>query len=141
MTSSERITKSSLWLIPPKDSALTKVIHNLINQTLPSSLFPEASLPNFAPHITLTADTVPADLSNPQEWLQQLSLSHISGLKIAIGELHVGDIFFQKMIQLCGKSEALRALAGTCRRAGTGEEEAEVEKWIEENYRPHLSLM
>jgi 2',3'-cyclic-nucleotide 3'-phosphodiesterase len=140
MTTTAGIRKASLWLIPPKDSALSKSLATIINQTLPS-LFPEALPPNFAPHITLTSDIIPADVANPRQWLDQLQLPDLSGLKITIGELHVGEIVFQKLIQLCDKTEALCELAAACRRAGTGEEEGVVREWIDKNYRPHLSLM
>jgi hypothetical protein len=119
---------------------LHKALTTLITQTLPS-LFPEALPPTFAPHITLSADTVSAALANPQEWLNQLQLSDVSGLQVTIGELEVGSIFFQKLIQLCEKTEHMCELAATCRRAGMGEGESEGREWAEGSWRPHCSLV
>ena len=140
MNISERTTRSSLWLVPPKDCQLHKALSTLINQTL-LPLFPEALPPTFAPHITLSADTVSADIANPQEWINQLQLPDVSGLKITIGELEVGSIFFQRLIQLCEKTVPMCDLAATCRMAGMGEGEAEAREWTEGSWRPHCSLL
>ncbi|RMY39011.1 hypothetical protein D0865_12943 [Hortaea werneckii] len=55
---------SSLWLVPPDDSALYRTCHRLITHQIPSLFFPGAVPPPplFTPHVTLTADTVPSDL-------------------------------------------------------------------------------
>lgn len=131
--------KSSLWLVPPPETALNKTISKLINETLPP-LFPEALPPHFEPHLTITASTIPTP-SKPQEWLDQLSIPDLDGLSVKIGDLHVGDIFFQKLIQLCDKSRQLCELATACRAAGTGESTEITKSFIEENYMPHVSLV
>lgn len=140
MATSGRIERDSLWLIPPKDSQLYKTLLALIIQVLPP-LFPEALPPNFTPHITLTADTVLTDLANPQEWLGKIQLQDRNGLKVNIENLEIGNIFFQKVIQLCEKTRPLCELAATCRNAGTGESEEETKEWVERNWRPHCSLV
>ena len=132
---------SSLWLVPPSDSALNKTISKLINETLPP-LFPEALPPQFVPHLTLTASTIPTP-SAPEDWLLQLQLllPDLSNLAIEVGELHVGDIYFQKLIQLCDKTPELCQLATKCRVFGTGDHIVETKKWVEGNYKPHVSLV
>ena len=139
MASSSGTSGSSLWLIPP-EGPLKEAMSQLINSTLPQ-LFAASSPPNFSPHITISASTIPADLPDPQEWLDSLPLPELSGLKLRVGELEVGDIVFQKLIQLCEKNEALCELAATCRSAGTGESVGEAREWIESNCKPHVSLM
>ncbi|GAB1737497.1 hypothetical protein NU219Hw_g1808t1 [Hortaea werneckii] len=62
---------SSLWLVPPEDSALYRTCHRLITSQIPS-LFSSSPAsppppPLFTPHVTLTADTVPSDLVPEQQ--------------------------------------------------------------------------
>ena len=140
MANAERITRSSLWLVPPKHSQLHEALSALINQTIPV-LFPDALLPNFAPHITLSADTVPNGLADPQEWLDQLELPDLNKLKITIGDLEVGSIFFQKLIQLCEKTGPMCDLSARCRQSGTQQGGGPVREWVEKNWRPHCSLV
>lgn len=137
---------SSLWLIPPPHSSLYSTLNTLINTTIPATIPPSTKTttqppPHFSPHVTLTADTVtPSD--DPQQWLDRLSLPETAkDLRVQMKEPQVGEIFFRKLTLRCEKNDGLKALAGACRRAGTGEGSAEVEDWVEGVYAPHLSLL
>ena len=130
---------SSLWLVPPPDSALHKTISTLITSTIPS-LYPIALPPRFSPHLTLTADTVKSSSDDPQKWLDGLDLP-VEKLEIRVKEPQVGQIFFRKLTLRCEKDDALKGLAAACRRAGTGAGAEEVRRWVEEVYAPHVSLM
>lgn len=134
-------TGSSLWLVPPESSDLYKALHTLIFTSIPS-LFPIALPPRFTPHITLTADTISpdAELSQPQKWLDSLKLGNLSELKMSIGEVAVGEMFFQKLVLLCEKTPELLDLAAHCRGIATGNVE-DAREWVRENYRPHCSLL
>lgn len=142
MSSSEGKTRYSLWLVPPEDTPLDKSITKVIHYTLPP-IFPEVeAMPSsLGPHITLKANPIlgPSD-SSPQAWLDQLRLPDLSKLRIRLGELHVGEVFFQKLIQKCDTTPELCELAAVCRAAGTGATQEDELKWIEENFKPHLSL-
>ena len=130
---------SSLWLVPPEDSSLYKAIHSLITTSIPP-LYPIALPLRFTPHVTLTANTISSELQQPQQWLNGLKLPDLSSLKMAIREVQVGDIFFQKLTMSCEKTAELCSLASFCRRTGLGNE-GEAKGWVEQNYRPHYSLM
>ncbi|KAI7088965.1 hypothetical protein KC356_g2906 [Hortaea werneckii] len=73
---------SSLWLVPPEDSALYRTCHQLITTHIPSLFFPSTLAPSppplFTPHVTLTSDTVPPHLFRKQEQQQQSSSSTTS---------------------------------------------------------------
>ena len=132
---------SSLWLVPPVDSDLYKAVHCLILKLVPS-VYPIAIPPRFTPHVTLTADTVPSDISNPQKWLEGLELPELDSFKVAIQKAQVGSVFFQKLTMRCEKTPELCQLAGHCRAAGLQQTDAkEARDWIEGNYGPHMSLM
>ena len=140
MTSSKpKGTGSSLWLVPSEDSELYKAIHNLIITKIPS-LYPIALSPHFTPHVTLTANTIPSDLSEPQQWLDRLKARESSKLRVLIRELDVGEIFFQKLTMNCEKTPELCDLAEHCRAAGLNNDD-DAKSWIQKNYRPHCSLM
>ncbi|RMX74651.1 hypothetical protein D0869_12381 [Hortaea werneckii] len=131
---------SSLWLVPPEDSALYKTCHRLITHHIPS-LFPGAVPPPpvFTPHVTLTADTVPSDLleqvqeqresssstsptdpaTSAQTWLNSLVLPPPTrDLKVAIQKVQVEGLFFRKLTMQCEKCPQLCELAGRCRAQG-----------------------
>lgn len=126
---------SSLWLLPPATSTLTKTLQTLISSSIPS-LFPTTSPPppDFIPHITLTSHITPTP-SDPQAWLDKLSLPDLEAVVI----LHpvVGEIYFQKLTLACAKSKGLTALAKACREQAVGDD-ADA---FAEGYYPHLSLM
>ena len=141
MTGRPESVGSSLWLVPPEDSELYKTIHSLILTSIPS-LYPIAIPPQFVPHISLTVDTIAPDseLPQPQKWLDRLKLGDLSKLKISIGEVDVGKIFFQKLTMLCERTPELLELAAHCRGVATGNVD-EADGWVKQNYKPHCSLM
>jgi hypothetical protein len=130
----------SLWLVPPENSPLSKSISKLINKALPP-IFPEVLLPTFGPHVTLKGNPVLEPASDPQAWLDALQLSGLDRLCVSAGELHVGNSAFNKLSQLCKKMPELWHLAATCRAAGTGAAYETERRWIEENWKPHVSLI
>ncbi|KAK3615621.1 hypothetical protein LTR56_026479 [Elasticomyces elasticus] len=134
---------SSLWLVPPEDSELYKAIDNLVNQRLPS-IYTNASPKRFSPHVTLTSDTI-SDYADPQEWLDSISLPRedaLASLVVTIKDVQVGKPFFRKLTMACTKTVELCGLAGHCRVAGVeGVEQEAADKWVDESYSPHCSLM
>ena len=154
---------SSLWLVPPEDSALYKSCHQLITTHIPSLFSSSLATPPplFTPHVTLTADTVPPDLfpdsTDPaisaQKWLDSIDLPAPSttqeGLKVVIQKVQIEGHFFRKLTLRCEKSSQLCELAERCRAHHRGKEglvggeqkREEVGKWVRESYAPHLSLM
>ncbi|KAI7369650.1 hypothetical protein KC367_g439 [Hortaea werneckii] len=142
---------SSLWLVPPEDSALYRTCHQLITTHIPSLFFPSTLAlsppPLFTPHVTLTSDTVsphifpeqeqqqsscsttspsPADpATSAQAWLDSLDLPPPpmtqEGLKVKIQKAQVEGHFFRKLTLRCEKSPQLCELAATC-RASRGKE-------------------
>lgn len=139
---SEAMSGSSLWLVPPEKSELYSVIHDLILNQLPS-IFPIASVPGFTPHVTLTADTVFPNLEDSQQWLDSLDLPQsMEVLKVVIGEAEVGSTFFRKLAMRCEKTQGLCELAIHARKAAMGESRIQsAKRWVEEDYKPHISLM
>lgn len=132
---------SSLWLVPPPDSDLDNAISLLITSSLPST-FPSTRPPKFAPHITLTSDITLEDASDSQKWLDGLSLSLPSGMRVAIREVEVGEVFFKKVTMRVEKDDALLKLAALCRAAGVqGADDGGAKTWARDNYLPHCSLM
>lgn len=142
MADSVRDEGYSLWLIPPESSSLFEALQELIEFAIPS-IYPGTLTPSFTPHVTLTAGMIDPELvgQDPQAWLDNLAVPRsTSNLKVTISELHIGSIFFQKLIMLCEKSSELCDFAMFCRALGTMEEES-ANDWVQENYRPHCSLM
>lgn len=131
----------SLWLVPAPSSSLFTTVQTLIHTSIPSA-YPDIVPPRFSPHVTLTGGTIHLQPDvDPGRWLQSFELTVTKDpLKVIVRELHVGDIFFQKLIMLCEKSDALCELAAYCRTRALGNEDG-VKEWIKENYRPHCSLM
>ncbi|KAK4560574.1 hypothetical protein LTR86_005771 [Recurvomyces mirabilis] len=132
---------SSLWLVPPEESELYKAIHHLILQNVPA-IFPDTTLPQFAPHVTLTSDTT-SDQEDPQEWLDNSTLpDSVERLRVRIEQLDDGKIFFQSLIMKCEKSVELCELAVHCRVAGVKDTDSKTaETWVQERFVPHCSLM
>ena len=136
---------SSLWLVPLEDSELFKTIHELTIASIPS-MFPDSNAPPFYPHITLTSNVLitPAlQPSNPEEWLESIVLSDgIENLRVVIGQVEVGEVFFKKVTMRCDRSRELCELAAVCRAAGVeGVDSKGAKKWVDEEYLPHCSLM
>ena len=134
---------SSLWLVPPEDSELYKTVHDLIINQFPS-VYPIAIPPHFAPHITLTSgiNERDAESSDPQKWLDGITFPDLKDLKVAIQDVEVGSVFFKKVTMKCEKTADLSELAATCRAAGVeGLGKHAADRWVEESYLPHCSLM
>lgn len=136
---------ASLWLIPPKTSSFNSTLQHLITTTIPSH-FPSATTHDFIPHITLTSN-ISSSLytSDPQNWLNNLSLPQSSTsdpLILALELLETGSQFVKKLTIRAEKCSSLVELAGACRAGAVSEGDAEgAKKWAEEEYLPHLSLM
>lgn len=132
---------SSLWLVPLPNSWLYNALNSLINTDIPD-IYPEAAQPSFTPHVTLTADTIPSDLQDPQEWLDTVKLPTFGTEKLTmrIGEPVIGSIYFQKLTLAVEKNRQICELAIACRAASTNDE-AQSRRWVGEQYWPHCSLM
>ncbi|KAF2856418.1 2',3'-cyclic-nucleotide 3'-phosphodiesterase [Plenodomus tracheiphilus IPT5] len=130
---------SSLWLLPPPTHPLTTTLPTLISKT--STHF--SSPHRFIPHITLTSSIPPSSyINNPQAFLDALVLPSANDVVVTFEALASEDVFVRKLYIKCGKSGGLAELAGVCRGVVPGfEEQEKVEKWVEEEYRPHLSLL
>jgi 2',3'-cyclic-nucleotide 3'-phosphodiesterase len=139
---------SSLWLCPPHTSPLHPLLSSLIRTTVPSR-FPEVSNPPvFPPHITITSDTIPPELpgaSSPADWLR----AELEPILPAAQDLHARfcgldseDFFFRKLTIRVEKGGGVAELARKCREKLVEGGNAEAAKaWVEEKYRPHLSLL
>jgi 2',3'-cyclic-nucleotide 3'-phosphodiesterase len=132
---------SSLWLLPPSSHALQPVFTSLIRKT--SSIFNSPHL--FIPHITLTSSISPSTYEpDPQKWLDGLilpSLEFESSIHTEFKGLESEDIFFKKLyVQI--EKPGLEELAHVTRMTVAGYEDPGVaRKWVEEEYKPHLSLL
>ncbi|KAF2496102.1 2, 3 cyclic phosphodiesterase [Lophium mytilinum] len=129
---------SSLWLLPPPSHPLTPLLTSLISKT--STRF--SSPYTFLPHVTLTSD-IPSSIysSDPQAWLDELAKRFPPAAEVSVQfeKLEVGNIFVKK-ITVRVRKDGVSGLAKIARevveaRAG------EAEKWVEEAYLPHLSLL
>jgi 2',3'-cyclic-nucleotide 3'-phosphodiesterase len=131
----KRMPGSSLWLLPPSDHPLNKLLTTLIHQT--SQHFNSTHL--FLPHITLTSEISPSKYGiEPQAWLNSLSLPAAKDVRVDFEKLASEDVFFRKLYIKCEKS-GLVDLGMVCRREVN--DDAEARKWAEESYTPHCSLL
>ncbi|KAH8731194.1 2',3'-cyclic-nucleotide 3'-phosphodiesterase [Phaeosphaeriaceae sp. PMI808] len=130
---------SSLWLLPPSNSPLNSPLTTLV--ALVSSR--QGSPHKFLPHVTLTSEISPSIYSSdPQAWLDSLDLSAGKELRVRFKMLASEDVFVRKCYIQCEKTDSLKKLAGDCRRKVEGfEDERKAEKWSNEEYNPHLSLV
>lgn len=137
-----RMPGSSLWLVPPENSELYKAIHNLIIDQVPS-IYPATSPPHFAPHVTLTSAVSIPDSETPEQGLNSIQLPEsIKDLDVGIRQVEVGSIFVKKITMRCDKQLELCELAASCRMAGVqGVDAQSAQRWVEEEYSPHCSLM
>ncbi|KAK3096378.1 hypothetical protein LTR53_019302, partial [Teratosphaeriaceae sp. CCFEE 6253] len=108
----------ALWLVPPEDSPLYKVLHAMILTHIPS-IYPHASPARFTPHITLTSDcTLPDDIDQ-QAWLDSIALpDNLADLRIHIKGMQREAAYFRKLTLMCEKTATLCELAVRCRAAG-----------------------
>ena len=124
----------SLWLIPPEDGDIYKVLNNAITHLVPRTL-KVSDAPRFEPHVTLTS-RIPSHSvgSDPQRWLDEMDLPSVAEVEVKFQELALGDAFFKKLFIRCERSESLLRLAASCRvfsSSKTGEAE----------YDAHVSLL
>lgn len=131
---------SSLWLLPPETHPLNEVLTTLIKRV--SSQFGSSDL--FIPHVTLTADLVsPSSYgSDPQQWLDSLTLPAADQVRVEFEKLNSEDVYFRKLYIKCTKTAGLKSLATVCRKqVANHEDEPTARKWVEGTYNPHVSLL
>lgn len=136
----ENMPGSSLWLLPPSDHPLGKVLPALIDKT--SKQF--GSPHRFLPHVTLTSEISPSTHgSDGQAWLDSLDLGvGENEVRVNFKHLDSEDYFFRKLYIKCQVDDGLKKLAKQCRRhVGGFSDEKKAEQWANESYMPHLSLM
>lgn len=128
---------SSLWLLPPSDHALNKLLPALIQQT--SQHFKSTHL--FLPHVTLTSEISPSKYgADAQAWLDSLILSKASDVHVNFQTLGSEDVFFRKLYIKCEKNKGMLEL-GTVARCQVTDDDGKARKWAEETYMPHCSLL
>jgi len=133
---------SSLWLMPPSGSKIEDVLSSLITKTIPGHIPELETTPHFPPHLTLTSD-VPESITenDPQEWLDNLSLSIDDIPSVSFQSLDVGQQFFRKLTLSVPKAP-LQNLAARVRAVAVEKgNEAAAKRWVEETYAPHVSLL
>jgi 2',3'-cyclic-nucleotide 3'-phosphodiesterase len=131
---------SSLWLLPPADHPLSKVLPALIDKT--SKQF--GSPHRFLPHVTLTSEISPSTYGpDAQAWLDSLGLVKVENdVRVNFECLGSEDVFFRKLYIKCEMDDGLKRLARQCRRHVQGfKDEKKAEDWAKDKYMPHLSLM
>lgn len=129
---------SSLWLLPPEGHPLYAILTTSISQT--STHFSSPHL--FLPHITLTSNISPSTHSpNPQQWLDSLQLPAAITVRAKFGKLNSEDVFFRKLYIQVGK-DGVADIAKAARGTVDGYQDEEVvQKWVDLEYVPHLSLL
>lgn len=130
---------SSLWLLPPADHPLNKVLPGLIDQTSKSFGSPH----RFLPHVTLTSEISPSKYgSDGPAWLSALDLGPAKDVRVNLERLGSDDFFFRKLYIKCEKDGGLKTLAKQCRKHVDGyADEKTAQDWAKEAYMPHVSLM
>jgi len=133
---------SSLWLVPPSGSKIEDVLSTLITKTVPAQFPGLDTTPDFPPHLTLTSDVPESITENePQEWLNNLSLSIDDMPSVTFQSLDVGQQFFRK-VTLSVPKAPLQNLAARVRAVAVEKgDEAAAKRWVEETYAPHVSLL
>ena len=128
---------SSLWLLPPASHPLTSKFTSLIAST--SAHFSSPHL--FLPHITLTIDIPPTSHSDPQAFLNSFEFPNAQDVIVKLEHLQSEPVFFKKLYINVAKL-GIKELARVARSAVDGfEEEGKAREWVEEDYKPHLSLL
>lgn len=136
---------ASLWIVPPASSPFNQVLQTLISNTIPP-YFPEAQTHDFIPHLTLTSN-IDQSLykEDPQVWLGSLHFPpnpQHEPTFITLDALEAGDPFVKKLTLRSGKSEQLLQLAAAFRAAAVENGDIDkAQKWANNDYLPHLSLM
>jgi 2',3'-cyclic-nucleotide 3'-phosphodiesterase len=128
---------SSFWLLPPKDHPLDPILSTLIQKT--ATRFGSPHL--FLPHITLTSDISASSYAeNPQAWLDNMDFP--TNVQVRFNHLASEDVFVRKLYVKIRKDESICTLAAKARRVVGGfEDEDKAQKWVQERYKPHLSLL
>ncbi|KAI9172672.1 2',3'-cyclic-nucleotide 3'-phosphodiesterase [Paramyrothecium foliicola] len=137
---------SSLWLIPPADHPLHRVLGKLICTQLPAK-FPELTGPQFDPHMTLTSNISPAVYGDsPQQWLDSIPWPSGKEVQVRFETVETEDTFFRRgTIKV--NFDGVRDVAGIARARGVVGEEAigpVTEEWLKEwksAFGPHVSLI
>jgi 2',3'-cyclic-nucleotide 3'-phosphodiesterase len=128
---------SSLWLLPPADHPLQGILGELIAEV--SRRFGSTHL--FVPHVTLTSEIEPGvygGKAGAQKWLNGVEFPDSRDVVVRFGKLQSEDVFVRKLYVTVAK-EGVKGIGGVARKFVGGEKE--VESWVEERYRPHLSLL
>lgn len=142
---------ASLWLVPRDGNPFTKTMQELISDTVPGNFVTalDGKKIQFSPHVTVTSEIDPAatyDKTSPQEWLDGLQLPEFKKehdeVILELDEIEAGEPFFKKLTIRLNKDKNLWKLATQCRRDAVldGSEE-KAQKWADNDYLPHLSLM
>lgn len=152
---------SSLWLVPPPGSAISKKLADLIisvsaDLARSSSSDDESQPPSltlFPPHMTLASNVEPSTYgSDPQAWLDSIPLLKSSPTEVAFTGLRSEDFFFRRCY-IRVAFNGVRDLAAAARASGVeGEGEAiaggrigeKTARWLEEwtgSFGPHVSLI
>lgn len=129
---------SSLWLLPPPEHPLTTILTSLIQTT--SERYESPHL--FIPHVTLTSEIEPSTYQeNPQEWLDSLPFPQGAEVRVNLGRVQSENVFVRKLY-LTVEHQGVKGAATVARRTVKGyEEQGQVTTWVEEKFRPHLSLL
>jgi len=127
---------ASIWLLPPAGSEVESKLHRLIATALPD-VFPNARLPLFPPHITLTNEVDPS--LDPHTVTSSVEVSASPVIKFE--KVDIGKTFFTRITLHLEKTEEITALAVQCRiKYVTKGNVEEAKKWAE-GFTPHLSLV
>ena len=137
---------SSLWLVPPPDHPLHKILSELIHTHLPSK-FPELTGPQFAPHMTLTSNVPPETYGNDaQQWLDSIPWPAGESVRVRLQTVKSEDVFYRRgYIKVA--FEGVRDVAGIARARGVNGEATigpTTEEWLKEwksAFGPHVSLI
>ena len=134
-----------MWLVPPKDSQIGKILSSLTNFIVPAYFHVEECTPISLPHLTLTSD-IPIEAlgDRPQlwmEWLQNIPLALDKEPTVKLQSLDVSDAFFKKLTVSAAK-DPLHEIAVQIRAAAVEKgDTAAAERWAKDNYAPHVSLL
>ncbi|KAH7305521.1 2',3'-cyclic-nucleotide 3'-phosphodiesterase [Stachybotrys elegans] len=137
---------SSLWLVPPTEHPLHKLLSDIISHHLPAQ-FPELTGPTFSPHMTLTSNIDPKTYGDdPQGWLDSIAWPDTSTVHVRLQSLKTEDVFFRRSY-LKVEFEGVREAAGVARARGVIGEDSigpATESWLREwnlAFGPHVSLI
>ena len=128
--------------MPPADAPISDVLNSLIAYTIPPH-FSHLTPARFSAHVTLTSDIDPKVYGDrPQQWLdQEIQCPSGTDLLIAFEALDTEPLFFRKLTIRVEKHTVLAELAKNCRAAGVTGHAAIPQRWVDQEYRPHCSLM